>query len=133
VETEAETVDAPPEAAEAPNVPLAELWAAQVAKLPADWSDALVELELADATTLDHTALHLAPINPRLDAENPSLLRFRAARSAGYGASAGMVGRCLERCDGEGIRGTVRIDRSLSGSVSVGTQGPVWQLDGRTV
>jgi hypothetical protein len=132
VETDAETVEAP-EAAETAAVPLAELWAAEVAKLPADWSDALVELELEDPDTLDHTALHLAPINPRLDAQNPRLLRFRAARAAGYGGSAGMVSRCLERCDGEGIRGSVRIDRSLSGSRPVGTQGPVWQLDGRTV
>ena len=35
-------------------------------------------------------------------------LRFRCARTAGYGASPGMVRRCLERCDDDDIVGAVR-------------------------
>lgn len=112
--------------------PLAESWATALATLPSDWSDALVELDLESEESFDRAALHLAPINPRRDAER-LCLRFRAARTAGYGASAGMVGRCMERCDGEGIVGSVHVTRALSGSRPVGTQGPVWQLDGRTV
>ena len=39
----------------------------------------------------------------------------------------------LERADREGIRGTVTVLRALSDTQHVGTQGPVWQLDGQTV
>jgi hypothetical protein len=44
-----------------------------------------------------------------------------------------MVRRCLERCDGDGIKGTVRILHAVSDTDSVHTQGPVWLLDSRTV
>jgi hypothetical protein len=111
---------------------LAESWATALRTLPPDWSDAYVELELTSRETVDEAALHLAPINPRLDPEAP-ILRFRAARVAGYGGSPGMVARCLERCDAAGIAGEVHIVRALSGSRPVGTQGPVWQIAGRTV
>jgi hypothetical protein len=57
-------------------------------------------------------------------------LRFRAAQSFGYGASPGMVRACLTRCDLDAIRGAVRITRVLCDSQPVGTQGPVWQIDG---
>jgi hypothetical protein len=111
---------------------LAASWATALETLPSDWSDAYVELELASREDVDRAALHLAPINPRLD-PTETILRFRSARVAGYGGSPGMVARCLERCDGEGIAGEVRIVRALSGSRPVGTQGPVWQIAGRTV
>jgi hypothetical protein len=54
------------------------------------------------------------------------------ARNFGYGASPEMVRRCFERCDAEGIRGTVSILRALSDTHPVATQGPVWQIAGRT-
>ena len=52
---------------------------------------------------------------------------------AGYGASPGMVRRCLERCDEDGIAGRVHVLRALSDTRPVQTQGPVWQIAGRTV
>jgi hypothetical protein len=127
-----EAIPETPEATTERRPSLVESWQAALATLPSDWSDAVVELDLDAEDTLDHAALHLAPLNPRRDAHR-LCLRFRAARTAGYGASAGMVERCMERCDGEGILGSVTIERALSGSRPVGTQGPVWLLDGRTV
>ena len=44
-----------------------------------------------------------------------------------------MARRCLERCDEEDIRGSVAILRVLSDTHLVGTQGPVWILDGQTI
>jgi hypothetical protein len=111
---------------------LAESWASALETLPSDWSDVYAELELASREDVDLAALHMAPINPRLDPTAP-ILRFRCARVAGYGGSPGMVARCFERCDGAGIAGEVRIVRAISGSRPVGTQGPVWQIAGRTV
>jgi hypothetical protein len=60
-------------------------------------------------------------------------LQFRSARRFGYGASPGMVRRCLERCDAAGITGSVEVLRVLSDTRPVGTQGPVWQIEGRMV
>ena len=111
---------------------LAASWAAALATLPSDWSDAYVEVEIADRETLDRAALLMAPINPRLDPET-AVLRFRAAQTAGYGGSAGMVARCLERCDADGITGEVRMVHAISGSRAVGAQGPTWSIAGRTV
>jgi hypothetical protein len=49
--------------------------------------------------------------------------RFRCANQQGYGASAGMVGRCLARLDEAEITGRVRITRVLSDVQPLGTQG----------
>ena len=49
--------------------------------------------------------------------------RFRCASARGYGASEGMVGRCLQRLDEAEISGHVRITRVLSDVHPVGTQG----------
>lgn len=117
----------------APPAPaLAGMWQAELEAIPADWSDLLGEIELDSSDFLDRAAVLLAPINPRRSGEM-TLLRFRSARQFGYGASAGVVGACLRRCDSDGIRGSVRVLRVLSDTRPVGTQGPVWQLDGEMV
>ena len=58
---------------------------------------------------------------------------FRCAHSFGYGTSPGMVKRSFERLDEEGIRGRVSVLRALSDTHPAGTQGPVWNVAGRTV
>ena len=124
--------DATPVTAVVAELTLVESWDAALATLPADWSDIVGEIDLISSDYLDLAALQLAPINPRLTPPG-IVLRFRCAAKFGYGASAGMVRRCLERCDEHGIRGSVRVIRALSDSKPVGTQGPIWQIDGRTV
>ena len=119
-----------PDPARAPT--LRAQWEQALTTIPADWSDLLAELELDSSDWFDRTALNLAPINPRRDGTRLAL-RFRAARTFGYGGSPQMVGRCLERCDDDGVRGTVRILRALSDTRPVQTQGVVWQIDGQTV
>ena len=104
-------------------------WRTALATVPADWSDLLGEIELDSSDYLDRAAVHLAPLNPRRSGDMTAL-RFRSARRFGYGASAGMVHACLERCDRDGIRGRVRVLRVLCDTRPVGTQGPVWQIDG---
>jgi hypothetical protein len=122
-----------PAAAPAPSATtLLQSWNAALATLPEDWSDVLAEIELDSSDYLERAALRLAPLNPRRDGGRIAL-RFRCARRFGYGAARQMVERCLTRCDEEDIRGRVRILRALSDTYPVGTQGPVWQLDGRTV
>ena len=118
------------EAAPEPVVSRASLaaeWDAAIAVLPSDWSDLLCELELTSSDHVEHAALLLAPVNPIQGTGRPGF-RFRCAHSFGYGASNGMVRRCLARLDEERIPGEVRILRALSDTHPVGTQGPVWRI-----
>lgn len=113
---------------------LAEAWDRALATLPSDWSDLLCEVELRSSDQLARAALLMSPLNPARPPGEPDrwAFRFRCARRFGYGASPGMVRRCLERCDAEDIRGTLAILRALSDTHPVSTQGPVWQIGGRT-
>jgi len=107
-------------------------WDAAVAGLPADWSDLHAELELTSSDFIEPASVLCIQCNPRRDGQRPAL-RFRCARTSGYGVSPEMARRCLERCDAAGIRGSVSILRALSGSRHVGTQGPVWLAGGKTI
>jgi hypothetical protein len=111
---------------------LVQQWDELVAGLPPDWSDLYAEVELVSSDWLDRAALLMAPINPARYGDAPGF-RFRVARQFGYGASAEMTRRCLERVDEEHIRGELRILRVLSDTDPVHTQGPVWYLEGRSV
>jgi hypothetical protein len=127
-------------------------WEEELAALPDDWSDLYVEVELSSSDYLERAALLMAPLNParwKADARaKPARpeggaasgalggtpgFRCRVARRFGYGASQEMTRRCFERLDEEGIRGSVRVLRSLSDTRPVQTQGPVWYVDGRSV
>lgn len=112
--------------------PLADAWERELAGLPADWSDLLCELELLSTDYIERAAVLCIQMNPRRDG-NRTAFRFRAARQAGYGVSPEMARRCFERCDGERIRGTVKVLRVLSDTKLVQTQGPVWIVSGQTV
>jgi DNA-binding Lrp family transcriptional regulator len=112
---------------------LAADWDAAIAVLPADWSDLLCELELTSSDHVERAALLIAPVNP-VQADTGRLgFRFRSAHTFGYGASSGMVRRCLARLDEDGIPGEVRIVRALSDTHPVATQGPVWYVGGKAV
>jgi len=124
-------IDAPPERAVSRSS-LATEWDAAVAVLPADWSDLLCEIGLTSSDHVDRAALLLAPLNPIQVTEELGF-RFRCARTFGYGVSAGMARRCLARLDEEPIPGSVRILRALSDTHPVGTQGPVWYVEGKAV
>jgi hypothetical protein len=111
---------------------LAAEWDAAIAVLPSDWSDLLCELELTSSDHIERGALLLAPLNPIQGTGRPGF-RFRCAHTFGYGASSGMVRRCLTRLDEERIPGEVRVLRAMSDTHPVGTQGPVWRIGERAV
>jgi hypothetical protein len=119
-------------AAPVEEIPLAEAWDALVADLPEDWSDVYAEVALTSSDDLDPAALALAPINPSRHG-SALAFRFRCARSFGYGAAAGMARRCFVRLDEAGIDGTLHLLRVLSDTKPVGTQGPVWYVEGKAV
>jgi hypothetical protein len=109
---------------------LSDLWAAALEVAPADWSDVLVELELDSSADVDRGAVLCAPLNPIQLTGKPGF-RFRCASTGGYGASAGMVARCLGRLDDDRISGRIRITRVLSDVHPVGTQGAVFTIGRR--
>jgi hypothetical protein len=111
---------------------LADAWDAELAKLPADWSDLWCELRLTSTDHLEPAALLTAPLNP-LRFDESAGYRFRCARTFGYGTSPGMVRRCFERLDAEEIPGQVSVLRALSDTHPAATQGPVWYVGGRAV
>ncbi len=120
------------EATTAESTTLVASWEGELAKLPPDWSDLWAEVQLLSSDYLERAALRTAPLNPRA-AGDRTALRFRSARRQGYGASTQMVHRSLQRCDEEGIRGTVRVLRVLSDTDPVGTQGPVLYVGGQVL
>jgi hypothetical protein len=125
------TQKAPP-AAPSTKETLRGQWSRQIEAAPPDWSDAYAEIHLDSTDYLERAALLLAPVNPSRTC-GISTLRFRSAHTFGYGVSAEMAGRCLERCDDEGITGAVDVIHVLSDTQPVGTQGPVWLFGGKTV
>ena len=123
--------DPQPEQAAA-RTSLAADWDAAVESLPGDWSDVLAEVTLTSSDHVERGALLLAPVNP-IQIDDATGFRFRCAKSVGYGASPGMVRRCLARLDEAGIPGAVRVLRALSDTHHVSTQGPVWMIGGKAV
>jgi hypothetical protein len=111
---------------------VADAWAGEVAKLPADWSDLLGEITLTSSDLVDRAALLTAPLNPTR-VRGRSALRFRVARRAGYGASPEMTRRGFERLDEAGVSARLELLRVLSDTDNVGTQGPVWRVGGKAV
>jgi hypothetical protein len=111
---------------------LRDRWERALATLPPDWSDLYAEVLLASTDYVERAALLLAPVNPARYAGTTGL-RFRCARTFGYGASPQVAARCLQNCDEEGITGSVTILRALSDTYPVATQGPVWYVGGRSV
>jgi hypothetical protein len=116
---------------EPPARSLAAEWREALEVLPSDWSDIVAELELHSSADIDHAAVLCAPINPIQSPSGRTGFRFRSASRRGYGASAGMVGRCLARLDEAGITGHVRITRALSDVHPVGTQGATFDVGRR--
>ena len=110
---------------------LADAWRKALEVLPSDWSDLVAEIELDSSADVDRAAVLCAPINPmQLSTGRPGF-RFRCASTRGYGASAGMVGRCLARLDEAEITGRVRITRVLSDVQPLGTQGATFAVGRR--
>jgi hypothetical protein len=121
--------EAPPEQVET-RVSLVRGWEAALEMLPSDWSDLVAELELDSSADIDRGAVLCAPINPS-QLTGRAGFRFRCASSSGYGASAGMVGRCLARLEEAGITGRIHVTRVLSDVHPVGTQGATFLVGRR--
>ncbi len=107
-------------------------WDDLLENLSEDWSDLLVEVELRPEEPYHPVALSVAELNPE-HCDRRTAFRFRVGRNFGYGASASMARRCLERLDEREVEGRLRLLNVLSQRRPVETQGPVWRLSGRSI
>ena len=105
---------------------LADQWTAILEAESEDWSHLALELRLADSERTEDVVVALAPLNPwrRDDDYRSGVLRFRVARTVGYGAFPGLVAVRLDRL--AGIEGELRVLRASDAVRPVGTQGPSW-------
>jgi hypothetical protein len=104
---------------------LTEQWDAILADEPDDWSHLAMELVLDDSERLEEAALLACSLNPwHGETWRSGWLRFRVARTTGYGASHELVRTMLMRLDGAGIGGSLRVLGSLDAVLPVATQGP---------
>ena len=100
-------------------------WEAILDEEPDDWAHLALELRLDDSERLEEAALLACPLNPwHGPTWRSGLMRFRVARTTGYGASPELTGAMLTRLDGVGIGGELRILGSLDAVLPVATQGP---------
>ena len=110
---------------------LVDAWDRALEGLPSDWSDLYAEVEFTSSDYIEPAAVLCIQMNPRRDGARAAF-NFRSARLAGYGVAPGMARRCFERCDEQGIRGSVSVLRVLSDTHLAATQGPVWLSGGKT-
>jgi hypothetical protein len=105
---------------------LADQWTAILAAESEDWSHLALELRLADTELTEEVVVTLAPLNPwrRDDDYRSGVLRFRVARTTGYGAAPGLVAVRLGRL--AGVHGELEVLRVADAARPVGTQGPSW-------
>jgi hypothetical protein len=105
---------------------LADQWSAILEAESEDWSHMALELRLADSERTEEVVVTLAPLNPwrRDDDYRSGVLRFRVARTVGYGAAAGLVSVRLGQL--VGVEGELQVLRSLDAARPIGTQGPNW-------
>ena len=111
---------------------LVDSWDGALEGLPSDWSDLYAEVEFTSSDYIEPAAVLCIQMNPRRDGTRAAF-NFRAARLAGYGVAPGMARRCFERCDEQGIRGSISVLRVLSDTHLAATQGPVWLSGGKTL
>ncbi|MGI9117130.1 MAG: hypothetical protein ACR2JV_05805 [Gaiellales bacterium] len=105
---------------------LVQQWDAILADESADWENAFVELRVADNGDLEEAALILCSLNPwHGESWRSGWLRFRVARTFGYGADDEHARAMLAKVDARGIGGELELLRSIDRFQPVHTQGTV--------
>src|SRR3954469_6060614 len=92
---------------------LADQWNQILEEESEDWSHLALELRLADTERTEEVVVTLAPLNPwrRDDDYRSGVLRFRVARTTGYGAAPALVAVRLGRL--AGTEGELQVLRSV--------------------
>ncbi len=101
-------------------------WDALLAEEAEDWENLFVELAVTDNERMEEAGLVLCPLNPwHGDSWRSGFLRFRVARTFGYGADDALTRAALAKADAKGIAGELKVLRSVDRFQPVFTQGTV--------
>lgn len=93
---------------------------------PADWENLFLELRVEDTDRMEEAGLVLCPLNPwHGETWRSGWLRFRVARTFGYGADDALARGMLAKADQRGIEGELVLLRSVDHFLPVHTQGTV--------
>ena len=105
---------------------LVQQWDAILENESADWENAFVELRVADNADLELAALVLCSLNPwHGETWRSGWLRFRVARTFGYGADDDHTRAMLHKLDNRSVAGKLTLLRSIDHFLPVSTQGTV--------
>ena len=105
---------------------LAQQWDTILEDESADWENAFVELRVAVNSDMEEAALVLCSLNPwHGESWRSGWLRFRVARTFGYGADDVHTRAMLHKLDTRGIGGELTLLRSIDHFLPVSTQGTV--------
>jgi hypothetical protein len=105
---------------------LAQQWDAILEDESNDWENAFVEFRVAENGDLEEAALVLCSLNPwHGESWRSGWLRFRVARTFGYGADDQHTRAMLHKLDTRGISGELELLRSIDHFLPVSTQGTV--------
>jgi hypothetical protein len=77
--------------------------------LPPDWTDLEVDLRIADESRYVDTAVALSQVNAQTYSRAEWHWRLLVAHSFGHAAAAETVEGVLEKLDGEGVDGEMRV------------------------
>jgi hypothetical protein len=90
--------------------------------LPADWTDLEVDIRIADESRYVDTAVAMSQVNAQVY-QHPKAegwhWRLIVAQSFGHGAAAETVKGVLEKLDGEGVGGELRVAEVREGRSEV--------------
>jgi predicted alpha/beta hydrolase family esterase len=90
--------------------------------LPTDWTDLEVDMRIEDPAQYVDTATALSQVNAQVyqhPLENPWQWRLLVAHSFGHAAAAETVKGVLEKLDGDGVAGELRVAEVREGRSEV--------------
>jgi len=100
-------------------VSLAEDFERIVAALPPDWTDLEVDLRIDDESRYVDSAVTLSQVNAQPYSKAEWHWRLLVAHSFGHAAAAATVRGALEKLDGEGTTGEMRVAEVREGRAEV--------------
>jgi hypothetical protein len=87
--------------------------------LPSDWTDLELDLRIDDEGRYVDTAVALSQVNAQPYSKADWDWRLLVAHSFGHAAAADTVAGVLEKLDGEGVRGELRVREVREGRAEV--------------
>jgi len=98
---------------------LADEFSAIVDRLPDDWTDLELDLRIADESQYIDSAVALSQVNAQVYSRAEWHWRLLVSHSFGHAAAAETVKGVLEKLDGEGVAGEMRVSEVREGRSEV--------------